>query len=165
MVYKDQIPWFATSNGVIDLKTSADFRDNRYTNNEIVNNNNNNSNNETNNDEKESSSKGSAKSQSKLMTKVMPGGLPPLPQDPPRPLTGPPPPKDNELYGDILVIPPIRQHQGLTSPDDPPPAYTRYIQVREIDQMQSGWKTIKQFIVMVQSFLFPIMILESFDKP
>ena len=122
MVYKDQIPWFATSNGVIDLKTSADFRDNRYTNNEIVNNNNNN--NETTNNEKESSSKGSAKSHSKLMTNVMPGGLPPLAQ-----VTGPPPPKDNELYGDILVIPPIRQHQGLTLADDPPPAYTRFIQV------------------------------------
>ena len=39
MVYKDQIPWFATSNGMIDLQTSADFRDHRYTNNEIVNNN------------------------------------------------------------------------------------------------------------------------------
>ena len=135
MVYKDQIPWFATSNGVIDLKTSADFRDNRYTNNEIVNNNNNN---ETNNNEKEnSSSKGSANSQSKLMTKVMPGGLPPLAQDPPLTLTGPPPPKDNELYGDILVIPPIRQHQGLTRADDPPPAYTRFIQVRVMCQIRS----------------------------
>ena len=124
MVYKDQIPWFATSNGVIDLKTSADFRDNRYTNNEIVNNNNNH---ET-NIEKEKS-QGSAKSQSKMMNKVMPGGLPPLPHDKPRPFTGPPPPKENELYGDILVIPPIR-HQQLTH-DDPPPAYTRLIQVQE----------------------------------
>ena len=124
MVYKDQIPWFATSNGVIDLKTSADFRDNRYTNNEIVNNN---DNNET-NIEKESS-KGSAKSQSKMMSKVMPGGLPPLPHDKPRVLTGPPPPKENELYGDILVIPPIR-HQQLTH-DDPPPVYTRFIQVQD----------------------------------
>ena len=77
MVYKDQIPWFATSNGVIDLKTSADFRDNRYTNNEIVNNNNSNDK----NGDKEESSKGSARSQSKMMAKVMPGGLPPLAHD------------------------------------------------------------------------------------
>ena len=45
-----------------------------------------------------------------------------------RPLTGPPPPKDNELYGDILVIPPIRQMKEL---GDPPPVYTRFIQVQE----------------------------------
>ena len=79
MVYKDQIPWFATSNGVIDLKTSADFRDNRYTNNEIVNNNN--DDNKSKKNDMEESSKGSAKSQSKMMTKVMPGGLPPLAHD------------------------------------------------------------------------------------
>ena len=79
MVYKDQIPWFATSNGVIDLKTSADFRDNRYTNNEIVNNNNDVNN--SNKNDMEESSKGSAKSQKKMMTKVMPGGLPPLAHD------------------------------------------------------------------------------------
>ena len=156
MVYKDQIPWFATSNGVIDLKTSADFRENRYTNNEIVssnNNNNNNSNNYETNIEKKSSN-GSAKSQSKMMNKVMLGGLPPLPHDKPRPITGPPPPKENELYGDILVIPPIR-HQ-LTQDDDPPPVYTRFIQVQEnIRCMQStGWRIGKPFILMLLPCVF-----------
>ena len=43
MSYHDQVPWFATSNGVIDLKTSADFRDKKYTNNDINHNNNENS--------------------------------------------------------------------------------------------------------------------------
>ena len=53
-----------------------------------------------------------------------------------RPLTGPPPPKDNELYGDILVIPPIRQMKEL---GDPPPVYTRFIQVQEMQEQGGLW--------------------------
>ena len=49
------------------------------------------------------------------------------------PLTGPPPPKENELYGDILVIPPIRQMKEL---GDPPPVYTRFIQVQETQELE-----------------------------
>ena len=123
-----QIPWFATSNGVIDLQTSADHRDHRYTNNQIedhtlpnstdkpLNNNNTNNNSAT--------SKRSIKlSSTNLSSKVGEGGLPPLTEKLGRPFSTkssqkedqvkvPPAPKDNELYGDILVIPPIRQKQS-----------------------------------------------------
>ena len=158
MVYKDQIPWFATSNGMIDLQTSADFRDHRYTNNEIVNNNinttenstdNKNSktnvsnNNKTTNSNDNVSSKGSAKSQSTNMNKVDPGGLPPLP------FTGPPPPRDNELYGDILVIPPIRQKSGI---EDPPPVYTRFIQVQEMHHVKMPYFTFFNFSTAIGSW-------------
>ena len=120
MGYNDQIPWFATSNGVIDLKTSADFRDHRYTNNEISNETVNGSKN-LNEQEKELVDKpASSKSQKTIKSlKVIAGGLPPLANKQRRSsslldnndntFNGPPVPKDNELYGDILVIPPIKQ--------------------------------------------------------
>ena len=129
-----QIPWFATSNGVIDLQTSADHRDHRYTNNQIEDqtlpnstdkplNNNNNTNSAT--------SKRSLKlSSNNLSSKVGEGGLPlpPLTDKIGRPFSTkssqkeepvkvPPAPKDNELYGDILVIPPIRQKQQVKNED------------------------------------------------
>ena len=117
MSHEDQVPWFATSNGVIDLRTSADFRDHRFTNNQIVPQDDNvkdDSDNVPNNTNNASSEK------KQLSMKVVAGGLPPLVNMQRRPSpsaktlssvissTGPPPPKDNELYGDILVIPPIK---------------------------------------------------------
>ena len=122
-----QIPWFATSNGVIDLQTSADHRDHRYTHNTIEDK-------PPAQPHKETRSSATSKQSLKLSSnvasaKVREGGLPGLPGLPPllpsrgRPLSSanskekelvapakvPPAPKDNELYGDILVIPPIRQ--------------------------------------------------------
>ena len=129
-----QIPWFATSNGVIDLQTSADHRDHRYTNNQIEDQtlpnstdkplNTNNTNNSNNNNTNSATSKRSLKlSSTNLSSKVGEGGLPPLTEKLGRPFSTkssekeeqvkvPPAPKDNELYGDILVIPPIRQKQS-----------------------------------------------------
>ena len=125
-----QIPWFATSNGVIDLQTSADHRDHRYTNNQIEDQtlpnstdntlNNNNNNNSTNS----ATSKRSLKlSSTELSSKVGEGALPPLTDKIGRPFSEkeeakvPPAPKDNELYGDILVIPPIREKQQSKNED------------------------------------------------
>ena len=118
MSYHDQVPWFATSNGVIDLKTSADFRDKKYTNNDINHNNNENSNKEI--PSKSQDKPNSSDDKVKRLNAVGVGGLPPLIKSERRqskisvdtngdPKRGPPPPKDNELYGDILVIPPIKQ--------------------------------------------------------
>merc|ERR1712130_202973 len=70
--------------------------------------------------EKELSDKpASSKSQKIKSLKVIAGGLPPLTNRQRRSsslldnnnntFNGPPAPKDNELYGDILVIPPIKQ--------------------------------------------------------
>ena len=144
-----QIPWFATSNGVIDLQTSADHRDHRYTNNKIddqtlpnstdkplntnhnTNNNTNNNTTNNNNNTNSATSKGSLKlSSTNLSSKVGEGGLPlpPLTDKIGRPFSTksspkeepvkvPPAPKDNELYGDILVIPPIRQKQQVKNED------------------------------------------------
>ena len=116
-----QIPWFATSNGVIDLQTSADHRDHRYTHNTIEDK-------PPAQPHKETRSSATSKQSLKLSSnvasaKVREGGLPPLLPSRGRPLSSanskekelvapakvPPAPKDNELYGDILVIPPIRQ--------------------------------------------------------
>ena len=122
MSYEDQVPWFATSNGIIDLKTSADFRDKKYTNNDI------NQNHTEKNSKSESPSNhqekftGSNDNKSKRLNSIGVGALPPLINSERRqskisldsngdPKEGPPPPKDNELYGDILVIPPIKQKQ------------------------------------------------------
>ena len=126
-----QIPWFATSNGVIDLQTSADHRDHRYTNNQIEDQNLPNSTDEPVNNNKTNSatSKGSLKlSSTNLSNKVGEGALPPLADKVGRPFSTvnpgqeeevkvPPAPKDNELYGDILVIPPIRQKQPFKNED------------------------------------------------
>ena len=124
----NQIPWFATSNGVIDLQTSADHRDHRYTNNLIDKTNDNKDRETNNNDTASAKSKGSLKLSSNVSTKVTEGalpGLPPLLDKKRRPSPSekhnereqvipsevPPAPKDNELYGDILVIPPIREKE------------------------------------------------------
>ena len=125
-----QIPWFATSNGVIDLMTSADHRDHRYTHNQIedrppahpVKENNNNKG----NDSSSARSKSSLKLSSNVASaKVTEGGLPPLSSNKGRPFSPaqsgenvPPAPKDNELYGDILVIPPIRQKEPFQNDRD-----------------------------------------------
>ena len=120
-----QIPWFATSNGVIDLQTSADHRDHRYTNNHIEDQTVPNPTEKplTNKKTNSATSKSSLKlSSSNLSSKVGEGGLPPLTDKIGRPFSTvnpcqkeevkvPPAPKENELYGDILVIPPIRQKQ------------------------------------------------------
>merc|ERR1711997_1347424 len=85
-----QIPWFATSNGVIDLQTSADHRDHRYTNNQIedntlvnstdkpLNNNTNNTNNNNANTNSATSKRSVKLSSTNLSSKVGEGGLPPL---------------------------------------------------------------------------------------
>ena len=128
-----QIPWFATSNGVIDLQTSADHRDHRYTNNHIEDQTLPNSTDKPPNNQKTNSatSKSSLKlSATNLSSKVGEGGLPPLTDKIGRPFSTvntntsqkeevkvPPAPKDNELYGDILVIPPIRQKQQFKNED------------------------------------------------
>ena len=110
MTFKDQIPWFATSNGIIDLQTSADFRDHRYTNNTIDN-----KQEDSVKDKPGDNNKTVDNVQKPISLKVVAGGLPPLTKGQQRlsltsdKLSGPPPPpKNNELYGDILVIPPIR---------------------------------------------------------
>ena len=130
-----QIPWFATSNGVIDLQTSADHRDHRYTNNQIEDQTLPNSTDKplhsNNNNTDSATSKRSLKlSSNNLSSKVGEGGLPlpPLTDKIGRPFSTkssqkeepvkvPPAPKDNELYGDILVIPPIRQKQQVKNED------------------------------------------------
>ena len=130
-----QIPWFATSNGVIDLQTSSDHRDHRYTNNQLEDQSHQTLPNSTdkplnnNNNTKSATSKSSLKlSSTNLSSKVGEGGLPPLSDKIGRPFSRkssqkeepvkvPPAPKDNELYGDILVIPPIRQKQQVKNED------------------------------------------------
>ena len=131
---EDQVPWFATSNGVIDLHTSADFRDHRYTNNQIEP-----KNEDPRTDDQKLEKADSASSGKKHKSlKVVAGGLPPLANNQRRPspsarslnsaISGPPPPKDNELYGDILVIPPIKPR-----PLDEQyfPTYSRFDQVTQ----------------------------------
>ena len=130
----NQIPWFATSNGVIDLQTSADHRDHRYTHNQLEDRPPAEAVKESNNNHSSSArSKSSLKLSSNVAsTKVTEGGLPPLTSNKGRPFSSaqsteikdyppnkvPPAPKDNELYGDILVIPPIRQKEPFQNDKD-----------------------------------------------
>ena len=139
MSYDEQVPWFATSNGIIDLKTSADFRDKKYTHNDInQNHTDKNSKSETPSNNLQEKQNSSNVHKSKLNS-IGVGGLPPLINSERRqskisldsngdPKKGPPPPKDNELYGDILVIPPIKQKQLEQDQDFPNFTYSRNLE-------------------------------------